>query len=384
MRTWNQLIRDVHASPSRFVIAVTGGGSVAVSRLLSVPGASRTLLEAVVPYSSRSLADWLKREPEQYCSRKTALAMATVAWRRAVALTGTENDGNETATVVGVGCTASLASDRPKRGSHRCWIATHSSRETRLHALTLAKGARGRVEEEEVVGQCVLRALAEASGIEKLVDVDLLEDETIVVEHQIAPPLVTQLAIGRIPLIWSLPDGSLAERIESAPVGILSGAFDPLHDGHRQLRDAAERRLGGPVFFELTISNADKPPLDFLTIEHRRRQIDTHPVALSAAGTFVEKSAVLPRVTFVVGIDTAERLLEGRFYGGPNTEIPALRRIQGCGCRFLVAGRKQDGSFRTLTELKIPAGLRDIFDELPESAFRADISSTDLRAEQPG
>ena len=51
MEKINELITTIHAAPQLAVIAVAGGGSLAVAWLLAVPGASRTLLESVVPYS---------------------------------------------------------------------------------------------------------------------------------------------------------------------------------------------------------------------------------------------------------------------------------------------------------------------------------------------
>ena len=58
----------------------------------------------------------------------------------------------------------------------------------------------------------------------------------------------------------------------SPPAGLVCGAFHPLHFGHRQLREVAERLIGGPVYYEMSIRNVDKPPLDFLSIERRRAQ----------------------------------------------------------------------------------------------------------------
>ena len=43
------LIADIHALPARGVFHVTGGGSLILSDLLCVPGASNTVLEASVP-----------------------------------------------------------------------------------------------------------------------------------------------------------------------------------------------------------------------------------------------------------------------------------------------------------------------------------------------
>src|SRR5579872_7038510 len=80
---WRDLIGRIHAAPRQAVIVVTGGGASAISELLAVPGGSRTLLEAVVPYSAAALTDWLKRRPEHFCVEETALAMAAMAYERA-------------------------------------------------------------------------------------------------------------------------------------------------------------------------------------------------------------------------------------------------------------------------------------------------------------
>src|SRR4051812_4177407 len=53
------LIERIHASGRPLVLAVTGGGSGCISALLQVPGASATVLEAVVPYAATALQQWL-------------------------------------------------------------------------------------------------------------------------------------------------------------------------------------------------------------------------------------------------------------------------------------------------------------------------------------
>ena len=77
------LIKSIHASSLRFVVVVTGGGAGAIARLLEVPGGSRTLLEARVPYSAAALNDFLQAAPESYCTTSTARAMAMAAFQRA-------------------------------------------------------------------------------------------------------------------------------------------------------------------------------------------------------------------------------------------------------------------------------------------------------------
>src|SRR5262245_47768467 len=84
--SWRQIIAAMHASGRQVVLAITGGGSGAIAELLRVPGSSRLLLEAVVPYDSRALAAFLGVEPAQACSVETAMAMAQRAHERAAKL----------------------------------------------------------------------------------------------------------------------------------------------------------------------------------------------------------------------------------------------------------------------------------------------------------
>lgn len=393
---YDSIVRQIHESPYRAVLAVTGGGAVAISDLLNVPGGSDTLLEAVIPYASETLADWLGNRPEQACSRETALAMATTAYLRASRLVGrtsavpsrvVEASGLQEGAssqeagpqLIGLGCTASLVSQHPKRGDHRCWIATHTAEATRLTSLTLCKGARDRKQEERLVGNLVLCGLADACGLAERPKQDLTGTECVLGETMQAEPLPADLWSGRSEVIWSMPDGRFQPVLQSHPVGILSGAFNPKHSGHSSLRAAAERYLGGPVVYEMPVFNADKPPLDYLTIETRRGQFKKHPLALSRATTFVQKARCFPQTVFPVGIDTAQRILLPQYYSAEKGLQGALAEVRSLGCRFLVAGRKTAKDFLSVSDLHLPDGLKGLFEELPESLFRKDISSTELR-----
>jgi hypothetical protein len=50
-----------------------------------------------------------------------------------------------------------LASEPPKRGQHRAYVAAHSGSGSRLLSVVLAKGARSRWQEEQLVGQALLQ-----------------------------------------------------------------------------------------------------------------------------------------------------------------------------------------------------------------------------------
>ena len=104
------LIQAIHDSPTRAMIVTTGAGSQALADLLAVGGASRTLIEGLIPYSNASFDDFLGLPPAQYVAPDTARLLAGRAYTRARQLEGTISP------LVGLACTAAIASDRPKRG----------------------------------------------------------------------------------------------------------------------------------------------------------------------------------------------------------------------------------------------------------------------------
>ncbi len=200
--------------------------------------------------------------------------------------------------------------------------------------------------------------------------------------------LLADLMEARVAMVWRLPDGRLLRADDVAAPGaggVLSGSFNPRHAGHAGLRQAAEKFLGQPVVYELSAINADKPPLDPGQLERRLQQFSDTPIAVTRAPTFGQKARLFPETTFVVGVDTAERILDPRFYGASaEARDVALESIAAAGCLFLVAGRLAAGRFCTLADLTVPPRFRGLFSELPAARFRCDVSSTQCRSRGSG
>ena len=386
---WQQLISTLHASGRKAAIAITGGGSGAVGELLRVPGGSRLLIEAQVPYDEQALAAFLGFAPAQACSSDTAIAMARTARRRAARLVPSTGVGVGT-DLVGLGATAALVSDRPRRGEHRFHIAFANSagpNSTGAHCTgVMAKGRRDRAAEEDLVSRAIVLWLARACGIaapspRSLLDADEHYAETVVAAGA-AVDTIDQLLAGELDRVTVQPDGQMMLSAPQPSV-LFPGSFNPMHDGHVLLARVAEELRQQPLAFEISVTNVDKPPLMGETVRRRLTQFAWRsPLELTRAPTFLEKSRLFPSTTFVIGADTAERLVAPKYYGDDELRMHvALEEIANSGGSFLVAVRIDTaGRVRALNDILVPLRYADLFTEIPEHRFRVDTSSSEIRA----
>jgi hypothetical protein len=148
------------------------------------------------------------------------------------------------------------------------------------------------------------------------------------------------------------------------------------------LAAAAREILGVEVPFEMSRQNVDKPALTDDEISRRSAQFHGRAgLWITHSPRFFEKAADFPGAAFVVGADTAARLVDVRYYEGDVARLAAaLDAIQNRECRFLVAARALgQGSLISLDDLSIPSRWRPLFKAIPTTRFRLDLSSSDLR-----
>ncbi|XVE92609.1 hypothetical protein REPUB_Repub01dG0112900 [Reevesia pubescens] len=361
------VVESIHSSPTQAVLYLSGGASLALGWLMSVPGASNTVLEAVVPYSRMSMIQLLAKIPAKYCSQETAEEMALLAYNRALKLSS---------PVWLSGCTISdwiiLLFHLSTRTSNRLWAST----------VTLSKGLRSRDQEEKVSSYFLLKAIANACKVSSTFDSELTESdvadecERFFDEDQELEQLINgQICFKVYPFSSDMSNDD--RKI------ILSGSFNPLHDGHLKLLEVATSIYGnGCPCFELSAINADKPPLSISQIKERVMQFEKigKTVIISNQPYFYKKAELFPGSAFVIGADTVVRLINPKYYDGSYDRM--LKTLTGCkrtGCTFIVAGRNVDGAFKVLEDFEIPEVLRDMFVSIPAEKFSMDISSSQIR-----
>ena len=154
-----RLIDQIHDSSLSIVIAATGGGVASISDLLLVPGASRTVIEALVPYSFPALSLLIGYPPSQAVSEEVAKQMAVACLRRA------EELGEEDTPLAGVACTAALVTDRQRRGDNRAHIAVATSEGLALTNIALEKDLNDRATEDRIVSDAVLRMIGNVAKV---------------------------------------------------------------------------------------------------------------------------------------------------------------------------------------------------------------------------
>lgn len=360
------LASRVVARAMPMTIVVAGGASGAIAALLRQPGASRTLLDAQIPYSQQALATYLGHLPQSICSPDTARLLAWRAWTNARQLANIDQKSN----CFGVSCTAALATQPARRGADRAHFALCDGLVSQVFTLELGRGGERATQEDHVSTHLLQLLLNEP-------------DQNLQKQPDSTPDALGEVLAGNRLWCHVHANGRISD--SPAPGLVISGSFNPLHAGHVRLARVAQKRTGLQAVFELTLTNADKPDLTGSQLLPRLQPFGRlAAVVISRISTFEAKAMAWPGATFVVGIDTALRVVDPRFYGSNRANMAkALENLRNSGCRFLVAGRAtENGNFRTITDLPnlsdIP-GAKELFEGIPEEEFRLDLSSTTIR-----
>ncbi|AKB36154.1 hypothetical protein MSSAC_1564 [Methanosarcina siciliae C2J] len=400
-------IFQIHESPCKIVLAITGGGAEIIGELLRHGSGSATVLDAVVPYSMGAMDNFLGRKPEMYCSEKTARLMAMVAYQRALDL----SKGEESAAhdVVGIGATCKLKATNEREGrKHEVHVAIQAACKTGVITLKL-NADRTREGEEKIATFLIFNVLARHCGIPEVdlpdrigTEEERKEEITEKYESVSGPvgDLLKQkiysqespyetLGIARIDLNGAQKkeakthgENRETEELQNIRL-VFPGSFGPCHRNHVFMAKLASEKLGVPVHFEISLTNVDKPPIDFISLNQRLDSLRKYGnetfvggVCLTNAPLFLQKADLFPNSTFIIGADTFNRLFDAKYYGGKVDISAILRHFREKNIRFLVFQRKS-------VHMSVNPEILEFCEIVPMGEYEDDgISSTEIRRKQ--
>jgi hypothetical protein len=398
------LVKKIHSSnkqalkdgslQKQLVIANTGVGNTGIANLFKVPGASASILETITTYAYPSTDDFLRRhdvtvpDGTSYSCFERARSLALASWRRAAILTSGQ-------TPIGVGMTGSIitvdddGNPRLLRGGHRADLVVYTTEtEFKSYRLDMQPGLRDRDSEETLCGNFLVMGIYDA----------------LMGTNEIAHIYMEQLLAGDscvTNILFSREEGMKVSATVDPKTIIYPGSFNPLHQGHIGIEETlAKLEPTYNVLYEISVKNVSKPSLTLADISCRLEQFMRlgKNVVITGVPLFVEKAILFPKCSFAMGFDTFDRLFTPRTSGWDSTGdfgeyifqkfLPLIKS----GTRFFVFGRQftdASGVQQFMSADAIYARIPDYQDNhislhsgfvsIPESVFRADVSSTELR-----
>ena len=322
-----EFIHNIHKSTTQACMAIAGGGAEAIGLLLKFGNGSATLLDAQIPYCQQAFSNYINGIPNGYASESAARNLAMAAYCRALNFNPTKEN------IVGIGSTASLVKPDGERTGrqHKVFIAAQGRNFTLSHSLILA-GYRTREDEESLCSHMILKTLGECANV--FWDFEPLSEKDEIKTNKTTPTKnVTDLLNCQ-----ELQRLNYFDTPENEHRLIFPGSFDPFHSGHDRMKSAAESFCHMPVEYEISITNVDKLPLDYLSIEERSQQFSSagNMLWLTNAPKFIQKMKLFPNSTFLMGADTFNRLLNPKYISHTD-ELAAA--VQNYSAKFLICQR---------------------------------------------
>jgi|GEM_PF-688520 len=343
-------------------LVMAGAGMDFLHGLWAMPGSSNYLWDARLVQSTHAMDRYLGFEVEgSRCSQAVAMELAMRAYLNAEESRLVTGGASE---AMGLGLTASVATNRMHRGNQRFHVACIGGRGVRMLEVVLEKreGEEARVGHDAEIGTAMVRLLLDyletggEAGVNNVLMQQILDRPRFAAEG------------GRV-------------RFDETPGLYFPANLNPVHDGHWMASERAEASFGRRTVFMVEACPPNKDELSPVHLLQRVAQVQsgscgqTRRDVLVTHGwcNYIDKVRHCPGSHFIVGADALMRLLEP-CWGYDVEEM--LQDFERLDCRFHVAGRVVGERFITLKDVEIDERYRSLFIPLEG---RRDISSSELR-----
>lgn len=354
-------------------IIATGAGAGLQQRLWEVPGSSAYLSGCSFPYAAEEQEELLGFMPEHFCSEEAAVDLASAAYMKAYKFGGKKP--------IGVGLTASVASEKIHRGEHRVFICVMTDDKVQLFQHTFEKGA-GQFQRHEDGERCDnwgFWMLVETAGV--------YETTTMAKFSKDASELARKRFLLR-PFF-----ASNGKRLENLPkegrYALMPGAFNPPHEGHYGAADAAMSGYNYRAVFEVTAKPPHKDALTVQQLLQRAKLLQGHDrMFTNELPLYLDKARKYPGSPLILGADAMVRMLDPKW----GLDVKSMfNEFYNLGTKLFVASREVDGLMTSCEDI-----LNDIKAKLGFNVWAAaqvvmmplegewKISSTELRNKAHG
>ncbi len=349
-------------SNKRIYIAATGAGAGAQNEIWKTPGCSSYFAGATFPYGEDQLEEFIGYRPAKFTHPDVAIEMAMVAYQKTWNGPGCD--------AVGIGCTASVATNRLRKGDYVAYIARCDSSGVWLHKMQLdaLEGAANRRYHGEDVDDAIVSIAGDLEECSEL----LIDVTPSAIHLLLAQPYFS--SEGK-----RFPESEFTSQVvqyatdstEKVCRSLYPGAFNPAHEGHLSI---AKRTNS---VFNIEINPPHKGQLSVADILQRLKCLKHHDTILTnGCPLYLDKSVRFNNHPIVLGADAFIRMLDPKW--GPEPKA-MLEKFSQNGTRLMVFGREIEGKWVSADEAisRVPESAT-CYDIFPVDG-RWDVSSTQLR-----
>lgn len=357
MDSWQDALKQ--AGVSMHVIA-TGAGAGFIQKLWEVPGSSSYLSGFTFPYAQEEQVELLGFTPEHYCSEEAAVDLASAAYMKAYRFGGKKP--------IGIGLTASVASEHEHRGDHRAFCCIMTDELVRTYHYNLIKGSGDvlRKLDGDSCDKTMFYMLSDVLGLHS----HIMLMSAVDAQH---------IAAERFWLRPRFHKSGIRDNSELfGRQGLMAGNFNPPHEGHLGMANAFKNQTGWDAVFEVSTDPPHKKAMVVQDMLKRAKMLQGHErIFTQGCAKYIEKSRRFNGHPIIMGGDAGLRLFDPKWGIDPNELMLSFNNNDN---KVYVADRMVDGKLIGDIELaKMARQLGLGWDPFYHLDGQWDISSTELR-----
>ena len=362
---WSDKLKQLNVN---IHIVATGAGASFQNELWEVPGSSAYLSGASFPYDAAEQEELLGFMPTQFCSEEASVDLACAAYMKAYKFGGKD--------AVGLGLTASVASEKPHRGDHRVYATIITKDKVWSFHKVLKKGCGLKQRQSDNL---------DCNDLAFFMLVDALDISSFNAEGK---PFLreykdnTQLAMDRFfKHPYFSASGKRYDKCQyTGKWALVPGAFNPPHQGHFGMQQGVFDQYGYRGVFEITSGLLHKGNLTIQDLLQRAKLLKGNDcIFTQQLPLYLDKVKAFPGAALVLGADACLRLFDPKWGLDKNelfSQLKALKTI------LFVAPRIIDGKLVKLSDIEVNFSRQEkikYMGMLFPLEGQWDISSTEIR-----